>query len=105
MRGVFHYCIRLTQNFVVGSRRVILVGAACCDDLACELVVRRVVGDLVSNPGAERRGTLRAEEFTIDLQEISPLVGPVIDVVVATNQLFDQLVALDLAIALVRGKF
>ena len=50
VRGVFHYCVGLTQNLVVRSRRVVLVGTTSGDDLVRKLVVRRVVGNLVSNP-------------------------------------------------------
>ena len=46
-------------------------------------------------------GALAAEELAVDLQQVGPLVGPVLDVVLAADELVDQLVALARAVALV----
>ena len=49
------------------------------------------------DPLAKRRGALVAEELAVDLQQVGPFVGPVLDEIRAADQLVDQLVAFDLA--------
>ena len=90
-----------------GSRRILKYDAAGFSrfdprgrqDRADELVVRHVRGDLVANPLAERDRALDAQELAIDLEQVGPLVRPVLDEFGAADQLVDQLVALDPAVA------
>ena len=104
VRCVLHDRVRFTQNLVVRGGRVVLVRAAGGDHFVGELVVWRVAGDLVANPFAELRRALGAEELAVHLQQVGPLVCPVVDVVFVADQFVDQLVALGPAVALVGGE-
>ena len=50
------------------------------------------------------RGTLRPEELTVDLQQVGPLVRPMLDEVVAADQPVDHRVALGAGVAAVGEK-
>src|SRR5690606_7578686 len=99
VRGVFHDVDRLAENLVVRGGRVFLVGTAGGDDVAHELIVGPVAGDLLANPAPERCRPLGAEELAVYLKQVGPLVGPVLDVVVAADESIDQFGPLGAAIA------
>ena len=56
----------------------------------------------VADPLAEGGGALVAEELAVDLEQVGPLVRPVLDVVVAADQPVDQRVALGSRVAACR---
>ena len=64
-----------------------------------ELVVGDVLVDLLADPLAEGDRPLDAQELAVDLEQVGPLVGPVLDVFLAADQPVDQLVALDPGLA------
>ena len=51
-------------------------------------------GDRLADPVAEGLDALVAEELAVDLEQVGPLVGPVLDVLAAADELVDQFVAL-----------
>ena len=55
-----------------------------------ELVVGRVGRDLAPDPVAERHGALDVEELAVDLEQVGPLVRPVVDEIGAADQPVDQ---------------
>ena len=64
----------------VEIRRAVLVRAAGGgDDLAGELVPRRVRGDALANPVVVRLERLRPQPLAGEQQQVGPFVGPVID--------------------------
>ena len=89
MRRIFHDSGRFTQNLEVGGSRVFLVGTRGGNHLAGKLIIRRIVGDLGANPFAELRSALGAEELAVDLKQVSPLIGPVVNIITAAHQLVD----------------
>lgn len=102
VRGVLHRVLGLAENLVVARGRVVLVRAVGRDDFARELVVRRVVGDLLADPVAERLRALRADELAVHLEQVGPLVRPMLHVVLAAHELVHERVALLAGRALVR---
>ena len=84
---------------------ILMVRSAGREDRVHELVVGRVFGDLFADPFAERYGSLGAEKLAIHLQQVRPLVGPVVDVLLAADEPVDHLVALDAHLARVGQKF
>ncbi len=94
MRRVFEDIFRGSQNLKVRSSWVLAIRARRRHDLIDEGIVRRILGNLFANPIAEAGCTFFAEELGVDLQQIAPLVGPMVHVVVASQQFVDQSVSL-----------
>ena len=99
VRGVLHRVVRLAQDLVIRRGRILAIRAAGREDLAGELVVGRVGGQFAADPLAESGGPFRAEVLAIDLQQVGPLVRPVLEEIVAADQPVDQFVALDPRVA------
>src|SRR5439155_19616119 len=76
VRGVLHRLRRSADNLPITGRRVLAGGAGRGENLAGELVVRRVLLDLFANPGAEQFGAFTAQKFAVALQQVGPFVGP-----------------------------
>ena len=83
VRGVLHRGGRVAQRLEVGRGWVLAVGAGRCEDLSGELVVGRVGGDVGTDPFTQALGTLGTEEFRIHLQQVSPLIRPMLDECIA----------------------
>ena len=93
MGSVFHRVQRIAEDLVVRGGRVLAVRSAGGQDFAHELVVRLARGQLSADPLAKFGGTLRTQELAVDLQQVGPLVRPVLDEILAADQLIHQLVA------------
>ncbi len=96
LRGVLHRGVRVAQNLVVRRRRMLPVRARGGHDLAHELVVRHVLVNLVANPAAERHRSLGAQVLPVHLQQVGPLVRPVVDELGRADQPVHQRLALGL---------
>ena len=90
VRRVLHQRFGRAQRFVIRCGRVSFRRAAGGEDLAGELVVRCVGSDFAANPAAERGRAFDAEILAVHHQEVGPLVGPEIDVVVVADELVDR---------------
>ena len=90
MSGVLHDGIGLAQDFVVRGRRVFLVRSLGRENLARERVIRGIGFNLVSDPIAEQRSTFGPEKLAIDLQQVGPLVGPVIHKLTVAHEVINQ---------------
>ena len=101
VRRVLHRVLRISQDLEVRRSRVVHVGTGGRQDLAHELIVRRVFLDLAVNPLAELLRTFFAKEFSVHLQKVRPFVRPVIDVGIAADQFVDQFVTLPTRVTLV----
>ncbi len=101
LRRVLHRRRRLAQDLVIRRRRVGHRGPGAGQDGVDELIIRQVVGDRLPDPVAQGAGARLAQELSVDLQQVGPFVSPVLDKVGAADQLVDQLVALDLGVAVV----
>ena len=98
---VLHREVRLALDAPEGGGRVVEGRAAGAEQVADELVVGPVARDLAPQPEAPGARALRADELGADLQEVRPAVGPVLDELRAAEQPPDELVALDVCLALV----
>ena len=87
---VLHRQAGLAQDLVVGGRRVLQRRPGSGQDGVDELIVRHVACHRLPNPIAERQGPFLAQVHTIDLQQVSPFVRPILDVFRAAHQCVDQ---------------
>ena len=83
---VFHGGCRIAERLEVGGGRVLPVGAGGGEDVAGKLVIGRVGGDLVADPLPQAVCALGAEELRVHLQQVGPLVGPVLDERIARQE-------------------
>jgi len=90
---VLHRLRRRAEDLVIAGGGILAIGARRGEDLARERVVRRVGGDFRPDPFAELAGAVLAEELPVHLQQVGPLVGPVVDVVRRADQAVDHGVA------------
>ena len=89
LKGIF----RSPEDLEIRCRRVFSIGAGGCYNLVHELVVGFVAGNAFTDPLAEHRRALFAQELGIHLQQIGPFAGPVVDKRFARDQLVDKLLA------------
>ena len=94
VRGGLHRVGRLAKDLEVRGGRILAVRSGGGEDLLDELVVGRVGRQLAANPLPQGGGPFRPQVLAIDLQQVGPLVRPVLDEVVAADQPVDHLVAL-----------
>ena len=99
VRRVLHRLGGIAEDLEVRRRRVLAVRAAGRQDRAGELVVGRVPGHLIADPLAIGDGSFDAQELAVHVEQVGPLVGPVLDVLLAADQAVDQLLALGAGVA------
>ena len=92
---VLHQQVWLSGDPVVGARRLLLSAPAGRQDGGTELVIGRVASDLAADPLAEFISSCRAEDLGVDLEEVTPAVGPVPDIGRAAEEAVDDLVSFD----------
>ena len=68
---------------------VVDVGAAGSQNLTSKLVVRLILRDPVLDPISQSRGPFFAQKLAIDLQEVGPFVGPVLNVFATADEAAD----------------
>jgi hypothetical protein len=99
LRRVLHHDVGLAQDLVVRGRGMLVRRAGGGEDLGDEAVVGNVARDLLADPVAEALRALASQELRVHLQEIRPLVRPVLDELGAADQAIDRFFALDARIA------
>ena len=104
MGRILHRRRRFPQNLPVGRGGILDVGTAGGEQFVGELVVRFVASDRVLDPLPQRNRSGLSQKLAVDLQQISPLVGPVFDVLGTSYQLIDHLVAFGLRFARIAQK-
>ena len=91
----FHDGIGSAQDLEVRRRRILAVRPRRGDDAPSELIVGSVLGDLRANPVTKRHRPLGSQVFSIDHQEVGPLVRPVVHIFRTSDQPIDYLLAFD----------
>src|ERR1044071_1295663 len=84
--GVLHRFGRRAKNLPIARCGILAIGPRRSQNFSSKLVVRRVLLDRVANPRAKALGALTAQELAVALKQVSPFIGPEIDVVGATNK-------------------
>ena len=93
LRGVFHGCAGIAQDFEIAGLRIGHIGTATSEDFTHELVVRFAIGNRLVDVFAEGTGTRVAQKLPVDLQQVGPLVGHVLDIGRAAYKLVDNGIA------------
>ena len=104
VRRVLHRLRRRPQHLVVACGRVVLVGSGGGQNLPHELVVGRVGVDLLADPFTEELRALGPEEFPVHLEQVGPLVRPMLHKRGRSNELVDEFFPLGLRVAFVRDE-
>ena len=94
LRGVLHQSLGLSQDLVVGGRRILERRAAGAQHRVDELVVRHVARQGPSHPSAQGLRSLRSQELAVHLQKITPLVRPEADELGTADQPLDEFLTL-----------
>ena len=94
MRGVLHHQLRVAEDLVIRRRWVCLVGTGAGQDLAGKLIVGPIFSNRLTNPLPEARGPLGTQKLTVHLEQIRPLVCPILDILGARQETIDHLLPL-----------
>ena len=97
MGGVLDGFFGRAQDLVIGCGGVFAIRARGSEDLVSELVVGFVGRKAVADPIFEFGCTFFTEELRVDLEQIGPFVGPVIDEPIAADEFIDNTIAFDSA--------
>src|SRR5207249_7694946 len=65
---IFHRLGRSADNLPIAGGRILSIGSCRGQNLARKLIIRRVLFDLVANPGAEPLGAFAAEKLAVALE-------------------------------------
>src|SRR5690348_14232276 len=82
---IFHRLGGSADNFPIAAGGILSIRSRCSQNLSRKLIIRRVLFHLVANPGPESLGAFAAKILAVALKQVSPFVGPKIDVLRATN--------------------
>src|SRR5205085_798576 len=98
---VLHRLGRRADYLPITGGGMLAIGTGSSEDLASELIVRRILLDLLANPGAETFCALGAQKLAVALEEIGPFVGPEVHVFRAADQAIHDCVAFGFGVGLV----
>jgi len=104
VRGVLHRGERIAKRLVVRGGGVLAVGSGGREDLTGEGVVGRVGGDMAGDPGPQAGRPFRPEKLGVHLEQVGPLVRPMLDEGRAAHEPGDELGPLDAGVAPVGEK-
>ena len=94
LRDILGHLARLAEHAEIVHRRILVAAAFRSEQRADELVVGRIVRDLLANPVAIQPHGFLAEVLAVALEQVRPFVRPELDVIIAAEQFIDELLAL-----------
>ena len=104
VRRVLHRLRRITENLVVTRSRILPIRSGRRQDLPHKLIVRHVRRHPLANPVPQQRRTFPAQKLAVHLQQIRPLVRPVVNELRRPDQPVNQFIPLQARIPPVRSK-